>query len=165
VANGTTTACGGTLTITGGNLITLTGASIGDGSNCSINISVTGTAAGVKNNTTGPITSANGGTGATSNTATITVVAPPTITKAFGASFVPVGQTTTLSFTITNPNPTVALTSLAFTDTFPAGLVVANPPNATDTCGGTFAPLAGDTTLTFSSGAGRRGQTWRLSGG
>src|SRR5262249_7113201 len=163
--NGTSSQCGGTLTITGNNTIALTGAAIAAGGNCTFGVTVTGTTAGVKNNTTGAITSANGGTGTTSNTATITVVAPPTITKAFGAAFVPVGQTTTLSFTITNPNPTVALTGLAFTDTFPAGLVVANPPNATDTCGGTFAPLAGDTTLTFSSGAGRRGQTWRLSGG
>src|SRR5262249_2326107 len=39
-----------------------------------------------------------------------------------------------------------------FTDTFPAGLVVANLPNATDTCGGTFAPVAGATSLTFSGG-------------
>jgi uncharacterized repeat protein (TIGR01451 family) len=150
--NGSSSQCGGTLAITGNNTITLTGATLGAGGGCTFTINVTGTTAGVKNNTTGAITSANGGTGTTSNTAMITVVAPPTITKAFGAAFVPVGQTTTLSFTLTNPNATVALTGVAFTDALPAGLVVANPPNATDGCGGTFTPLAGDTTLTFSGG-------------
>jgi hypothetical protein len=118
---------------------------------CLVSVFITGVTAGVQNNTTGNVTSANGGTGGTAS-ATITVVAPPTITKAFGAAFVPVGQTTTLTFTLTNPNPTVALTGVAFTDTFPAGLVVANPPNASDTCGGAFAPAPGDNMLTFSGG-------------
>jgi uncharacterized repeat protein (TIGR01451 family) len=153
VANGSSTTCGGgTLVTSGGNTITLTGATIATGGNCSFTTTVTGTTAGVKNNTTGAVTSANGGTGAVSNTATITVVAPPTITKAFGASFVPVGQSTTLTFTLTNPNPTVALTGVAFTDTFPTGLAVANPANPSDGCGGAFAPNPGDTTLSFSGG-------------
>jgi uncharacterized repeat protein (TIGR01451 family) len=150
--NGSSSQCGGTLAITGNNTITLTGATLPLGGGCTFSVTVTGATAGVKNNTTGAITSANGGTGTTSNTATITVVAPPTITKAFGATFVPVGQTTTLTFTLTNPNPTVALTGVGFTDTFPAGLVVANPASATDGCGGTFAPNPGDTSLTFSGG-------------
>jgi uncharacterized repeat protein (TIGR01451 family) len=152
VANGSVAQCGGTLTTSGNNLITLSGASVAAGGTCVFSVTVTGTTAGVKNNTTGAVTSANGGTGTTSNTATITVVAPPTITKSFGAAVVPVGGTTTLTFTLTNPNATVALTGVGFTDAFPAGLVVANPPNATDTCGGTFTPNPGDTSLTFSGG-------------
>ena len=47
---------------------------------------VTGTASGVQNNTTGVITSTESGPGAASNTATVSVAtpAPPTIAKSFG---------------------------------------------------------------------------------
>ena len=60
--------------------------------------------------------------------------------------------TTTLTFTITNPNSTLSLTGVGFTDTFPAGLEVTATPGTSSSCGGTFAPNAGDTTLTFSGG-------------
>ena len=76
----------------------------------------------------------------------------PSIAKSFTPSSVPFGGTSTMSFTITNPNA-VALTGLAFSDTFPAGLVVASPPAVADTCG--FAsglPVAGATS--FSVGGG-----------
>src|SRR6266705_3284027 len=44
------------------------------------------------------------------------VVLPPSISKAFEAATIPLNGTTTLSFQITNPNPLVALTGVAFTD-------------------------------------------------
>lgn len=77
---------------------------------------------------------------------------PPTITKAFGAASIPNNGTTTLSFTISNPNPADALNGLSFTDNLPAGLVVAVTPNATSTCGGTFNALAGSTSVNLSGG-------------
>ena len=49
---------------------------------------MTGTAAGTQNNTTGNVTSTEGGTGGTAS-ASINVVAPPSIAKAFGASSIP----------------------------------------------------------------------------
>src|SRR5262249_5390058 len=61
----------------------------------------------------------------------------PTITKSFNPPTVTLGGTTTLSFTLTNPSPTLALTGVGFTDTM-TGMVVAATPNVTNTCGGTL---------------------------
>src|SRR5262249_58027863 len=71
----------------------------------------------------------------------------PTITKAFGAASIPLNGTTSLSFTITNPNPSTSLTGVAFTDTLPAGLVVATPNGLMGTCD--------SRTITATAGSGR----------
>jgi len=147
--NGTTATCGGSLSITGGNTLTFTGGTLAGGANCTITVTVTGVTAGVQNNTTGPITSNETGIGGPSNTATITVLAPPTIAKSFGAASIPVGGTTNLDLTLSNPNPTVALTGIAFTDTLPAGLTA--PNGTTATCGGSLV-ITGGNLLTFSGG-------------
>lgn len=83
-----------------------------------------------------------------------TVVAPPTIAKSFTPATVLLNQPSTLTITMTNPgtNPT-GLTGIGVTDAFPAGLAVAATPSATNTCGGTFGPAAGATTITLSGGA------------
>ena len=93
---------------------------------CTFSVNVTGTAAGTKNNTTGNVTSMEGGTGGTAS-ASINVVAPPSIAKVFNPSSIALNGTTSLTFTITNPAANVdPLTGVAFTDTLPAGLSVAN---------------------------------------
>src|SRR5262249_21249533 len=101
---------------------------------------------------TGAVSSTNGGTGATSNTATLTVVAPQTVTKQFGAAKIPLNGTTSLTINITNPNSSIGLTGLAFTDNLPAGLVVATPNGLSNTCGGTATATAGSGTVTLSAG-------------
>ncbi len=63
---------------------------------------------------------------------------PPVIVKSFVPNIISPGGTSTLTFTISNPNPNGQLTGIAFTDTLPAGLIIANPPAITNTCGGTF---------------------------
>jgi uncharacterized repeat protein (TIGR01451 family) len=60
--------------------------------------------------------------------------APPTIIKAFGAASMNVGASTSLTFTVSNDNAT-PLTGVAFTDTLPAGLVVATPSGFAGLCG------------------------------
>jgi Domain of unknown function (DUF4214) len=151
VANSTVATCGGTLTTTAPTGISLTGATINANSQCQFNVTVTGAAAGNYTNTTGAVTSTNGGTGNTA-TANLVVAAPPTITKAFGAATIPLNGTTTLTFNIANPNGT-ALTGIAFTDTLPAGLVVATPNNLSNTCGGTATATAGLGTVSLANGS------------
>src|SRR5947199_2355117 len=56
---------------------------------------------------------------------------PPTITKAFSAASVPKNGSVTMTFTITNPNPATDLTGVAFNDTLPSGLIIANPDSLT----------------------------------
>ncbi|MDD5543529.1 MAG: hypothetical protein PHX83_10190 [Acidobacteriia bacterium] len=154
VADSSASQCNGTLTTTHSTgVISLSGGSVALTGHCSFSVTITGTTAGVKDNTTGNVSSTESGAGTTSNTATITVVAPPTIAKAFSPTSIPSGGTSTITFTLTNPNSGVALSGVGFTDTFPTGMQVVSPPNAVTNCGGTFAPSAGDTSLTFSGGS------------
>src|SRR6266478_5544030 len=77
---------GGTITATQAtNVISLSGSALAASTSCTFAVNVTGTTAGTKNNTTGNVTSVEGGTGGTAS-ASINVVAPPSIAKAFGAA-------------------------------------------------------------------------------
>lgn len=152
--NGISGSCGGgTITaIQGTNFISMTGASLAQSSSCIFSVNVTGTAAGTKNNTTGNVTSSESIPGGTAS-ASIDVVGPPTIAKAFGASGIPLNGTTSLTFTITNPAANaVAVTGLAFSDTLPAGLVVSTPNNLTNTCGGAATAAAGSGSISLTGG-------------
>ena len=151
VANASATVCGGTLTTTAPTGIALTGATIAANSQCQFSVTVTGAASGQYTNTTGNVTSTNGGTGNTA-TANLTVATPPSIAKAFGAASIPLNGTTSLTFTIQNPNTNLALTGIAFTDNLPAGLVVATPNALNNTCGGTATATAGSGSISLSAG-------------
>jgi hypothetical protein len=152
--NGLTNSCGGTVTAApGGGSISLTGGTIASAGSCTLVVNVTGTGAGPQDNTTGNVTSTNGGTGNTAS-ASVTVVAPipPVISKSFGLTAIPVGATTSLSFTISNPNMASSLT-VAFTDTLPAGLAVASPNGLTGSCGaGTITAVPGTSVISLSGG-------------
>jgi hypothetical protein len=93
---------------------------------------------------TNSVTVCSGGTGGTGLT-------PPTISKAFGAPNISLNGSTTLSFTATNPNSGPSLTGVAFSDTLPAGLVVAAPNGLAGSCGGgTITAAAGSSTVSLS---------------
>ncbi|HEY2499791.1 MAG TPA: hypothetical protein VGK24_22240 [Candidatus Angelobacter sp.] len=151
VANASATVCGGTLTTTAPTGIVLTGATVAVNSQCQFSVTVTGAVSGQYTNTTGNVTSTNGGTGNTAS-ANLIVATPPSITKAFGAASIPLNGTTSLTFNITNPNTTLALTGIAFTDSLPAGLVVATPSGLSNTCGGTATATAGSSTVSLAAG-------------
>ena len=79
------------------------------------------------------------------------VVVAPTLAKAFGAASIAIGGSTSLTFTVTNPNAGASLTGVAFTDTLPAGLVVATPNGLSGSCGGgTITATAGSATVSLA---------------
>ncbi|MGA2820793.1 MAG: hypothetical protein ABSF61_09085, partial [Anaerolineales bacterium] len=158
--------CGGSVSSTP-NSITLTGGTIAVNSNCAVRVSVTAPVGGSYPNTSGAVTSTNGGTGNTAS-ATLTVIAPPAISKSFAPNPILAGSISTLTFTITNPNAGTTLTGVAFTDVLPSGVQVAAPPNAsTAGCNASsipiFLPATADTSLSFSSGSIAGGGTCRVN--
>ena len=101
---------------------------------------VTGDIPGVHPNQASGVASTEAPLGAPSNSATLTVTAAPaTIAKAFLPAGIPVNGTSTITFTLTNPNG-IALTGAGFTDTL-ANMQV----NANGAAGGTCAGAAGNT--------------------
>jgi hypothetical protein len=75
----------------------------------------------------------------------------PTVAKVFSPNPIQTGGVSTLAVSIANNNA-IALTNAAFTDTFPAGLVVAPAPAIANTCGGTATAVAGGTSLALAGG-------------
>jgi uncharacterized repeat protein (TIGR01451 family) len=168
-----TNTCGGTITggAAGNNNIGLSAGNLAaNGGTCTITVVVTAATPGSYANSSGGATTAQTGTGpgAVSNTATLVVLTPASITKAFSQSPILPGGTTTLTFTITNPNASTPLAGVAFTDTFPTApgaMVVAAVPNATtNSCGTpTFSPTAGSASISFSAGSLVGGGTCTVS--
>ncbi|MEO5914482.1 MAG: Ig-like domain-containing protein [Luteolibacter sp.] len=140
---------GGTLTaVAGATSISLSGTTIPAAGSVTFSVDVTGTSAGLKNNSV-QITSAEG-SGNTSN-ASLTVVAPPLISQAFGVGSVAMNGTTTLTFNVSNPNTSTSLTGVGFTETLPAGLVVATPNGLSGSLGGgTITAVAGSSSVSLT---------------
>ena len=107
-------------------------------------------ALGILNNTTDPITANESGPGATSNTASLTVVAPPlppTIAKGFAVASIPLNGTTSLTFMFTNPNSNRMLMNVTAGDVLPAGLVIANANNLAGSCAADITARPGSNTI------------------
>jgi uncharacterized repeat protein (TIGR01451 family) len=124
-------SCGGTLSaVAGTGSISLTAGTVSSAS-CSISVNVVGTSLGGKNNSV-QVTSTDVGTGNTAS-ASITIAAPPTISMAFDAANIAVGDTTNVVFTVQNPNA-IALSGVDFSYPLPAGLTIPVPRNIAVAC-------------------------------
>jgi len=88
---------------------------------------------GVKTNITGPVSSTNGGTGTTSNTATLTVDQPPHVTSLNYATFTKSVQGT---FTVTTTGYPVPSLSFSPAGSLPAGVTFVDNHNGTATISG-----------------------------
>lgn len=76
----------------------------------------------------------------------------PDFDKRFSPASIGPGSIATLTFTITNDTSS-PVTELSFTDSFPGGMTVADPPTGVDTCQGTLTAAEGDATIAYSDGA------------
>jgi hypothetical protein len=72
--------------------------------------------------------------------------------KNFLPDTITLGDLSTLTFTIHNPNLALALNGLGFTDTYPSGLVNATPLNTTNSCGGSLTASAGGNSIILYDG-------------
>ncbi|HEX3896658.1 MAG TPA: Ig-like domain repeat protein [Rudaea sp.] len=147
--------CGGSVVVdAGAGSITLSGGSIASSGQCSVHVDVKGVTLGEQVNTTSVVTADGGGSG-NSTTASV-VVLGPTLAESFDVSTLPLGASTTLQFTVGNPFASMPLTGVGFTDTLPAGLVIATPNGLSSgagdcqSSGGSVTAVAGSTSISLS---------------
>ena len=152
-SNPATTCTGGTLTApAGGSMVMYTGGTVGAGANCTVTVDVTSSTTGMHVNTSGDLTSSGGNSGSATDTLTVVAASTPLFSKSF-ASSISVGETTTLTFMIDNTTSGAATSSLDFTDTLPAAVVLATPSNPATTCtGGTLTAPAGGSMVMYTGG-------------
>ncbi len=154
IPNASTTCASGSVSApAGGSTISLTGASMAAGSTCYVYVDVKGTVVGTHDNVSGYIDSNESEPNKTStgySSDSLTVLGPPSIVKSFSDTTILTGNTTSLSFTITNPNLTTTLTGLQFNDNLRAGLTVAT--GSSTPCSGTLTTTS-PTTISFSGGS------------
>jgi uncharacterized repeat protein (TIGR01451 family) len=153
--NASTDCNNGTLTaVSGAGSLTLSGATIGAGSSCFVYVDVTASALGVYTNVIpkDTATSNEGFRNSFDGIASLNVLDPPVIAKAFSPAQVKAGQVSTLTVTIANANAQ-SLSAAALTDNLPTGLTVADPANASTDCSGgsVAAPVAG-TSIALTNG-------------
>jgi LPXTG-site transpeptidase (sortase) family protein len=149
-------------------VLSLSGGSLSAKSNCTVVASVTGASALVYENSV-DVTANGAGESLTSNTSTasLTVVAPPEISKSFSPDAIIANAISTLTFQIQNPSDnSTSLTGVGFVDPLPTGVKVASVPNVSisSDCGAaTFNPAAGVTKLTMSGASIAVGATCTVS--
>lgn len=147
-----TTCSGGSLTaLPGASVISYTGGTVSASSSCTVMVDVVANSLGVFANTSGDLTSDAGNSGPAAST--LTTVAAPVFTKMFAPDVIGVMEISTLTFLIDNTANGPAATSLDFTDSFPTGVVVASPANASTTCsGGSLTALPGAGSISYTGG-------------
>lgn len=151
-ASATTTCTDATLAATGGGgTITFSGGLIGAGASCTVAVNVTSLAAGTHTNVSGPLGSSAGSGGTASADLTVALDRPG-FSKSFVPASVGLGGRSTLTFTIDNTaNPSLVF-ALSFTDTLPAGIVIASPANPATTCpGGTVSAPQGGSLISYTA--------------
>jgi hypothetical protein len=148
--------CGAGSAISGTSFLTFSGGSLDAEESCTFDVTVqvpAGAAPGSHTNTTSDLSS-SGIAVALGATDDLEIEPPPAFDKSFSPATVGEGVPSTLTFTIDNTASALAATGLDFTDDLPAGVVVAETPNASTTCtGGTLTAVAGDGTVSYTGGA------------
>ena len=144
--------CGGMLNVAT-NAVSLTGATIAGGASCTIIVGVKGTIVGPALNITSQLTLAelpNNPVPGAQAPLTVTGAIQPSISKAFGAGSIGLGNATTLTFTLTNPN-LIPLTNVAFTDSL-VGLGLTATAGVTNNVCGTGTLTVTATSISLAGG-------------
>lgn len=155
--NITNTCTSGAVTApAGGTGISLSGATLGIGSNCQVTVRVTGNTPNTYTNTipVGNITTAQGNSNSSAATANLTILDAVTVTKAFSPSNIVPGGRARLTISLSN-SLTTPITNTAITDNLPTGaqiITVASSPNPTTTCGGTVTATSGSGSVRLTGG-------------
>lgn len=77
---------------------------------------------------------------------------PPNITKAYGSGSVALNGTTSLTFSLSNPNASISLSGIGFTDALPSGQLIATPNGLIGSCGsGAITAVAGSNNVSLSA--------------
>lgn len=79
--------------------------------------------------------------------------ATPQLDKSFTPTVIEVGDTATLTLTVTNTAELAAKSGFSFTDSLPTGLTIAAAPAPTNSCGGSLSAVSGATSVTLTGGA------------
>ncbi|HVO52005.1 MAG TPA: DUF11 domain-containing protein, partial [Thermoanaerobaculia bacterium] len=160
------TADGGLVTaVGGGSTLALTGATIPAASSCTFFANVLGNTPGPYTNTipAGSVVTNEGLSNPGAASATLTINAPPTISKVFVPATIPAGGTSVLTVTFGNSNAASTTLSSAFTDALPGivgpppgNVVVAAAPGPSKTCPGAIGlitAVAGASSVSYATGA------------
>jgi uncharacterized repeat protein (TIGR01451 family) len=150
------TTCGGTATgANNGTSVALSGGTIPAGGSCTVTVNVTSATAGSYSDSTGTITTSNAGSGtAATASLTMTLLAAPSVTKAFSPNQVVVNGSTTLTITLTN-TASLDVTAVAFSDTFPTSpgqMVVSSGSTIANSCGGVATIGTGGRAISLTGG-------------
>ena len=150
--------CGSGSQLAGATNLSFTGGSLAPGESCTFGVTLqvpAGAAAGNHTNTTSDVTATVGGVAVTGNPASDELeIAGLTLSKSFTDDLAIPGDTVTLQFVLSNTNPSLSATNIAFTDDLDAvlsGLAAVGLP-ANDICG-TGSQITGITDLSFSGGS------------
>ena len=151
--NAETTCAGGTLTAAAGDSeVSYSGGSLAAGATCMVAVDVTSAAAGNYPNGTESVTSSLGTSATAEATLTVDAATAPGFAWVFSPGTIRQGGETEIVFTVDNAANAIAMTGMAFDASLPPGVSVADPLGASNSCGGTFNPVAGATTLSFADG-------------
>ena len=162
-----TDVCGTGSMLSGTSVLTLTGGDTGPNNSCSFDVTVqvpASSAPDTYNNTTSSLT--NDGLVVAAPAEADLIIDPdtPLFQKTFTPDSVPTDEISVLQFTIDNTTSAFDASSLDFTDSFPAGLVVADPSNVFSTCsGGTITAVPGTSTLSLTGATVHSSATCTIS--
>jgi LPXTG-site transpeptidase (sortase) family protein len=144
---------------TGANFIRLDNGLILAGKTCRIDVYVTSSTPGTYTNTIprANITNTENRVPTGDLISSLTVTGGSNLSIALVKGFDPLtvfgGSASTMSIQLINPG-TVTLTGIAFTDSMPNGMILANPLNFNvGTCGGTLSGVSGANSFSFSGGS------------